>query len=683
MLSKRPLAIVAIVVFIIIVAAVGFLATYDFNQLKPRISDIVRTHTGRELQMEGNVKLAIGLSPRLTVQSVTFQNASWGSRPELARVKKLEIQVDLLPLILGKIKVRRLSLLEPDILVERNTSGRSNLAFDLPRESGKEPLEATQQEKKRNSEIFLAIREVYLENAKLTVKDYRTKSTKTLEIEKLTLHSPGYAEPLDVKLEALFNGTPFRVSGTLGAISNLFRHDTHWPIKLDVNVLDTSVTAEGTIDDPLNMKAADLQFYASGADLSTLQGMSGRPLPNVPVGISGHLRYRGAEKLDVTGVQIKLAGSTVNGEVSAERLQGVPVIVATLKSDSLDLRPLLTTGQKKLPEGTSPPGSTEKDKIFPDKPFDVRFLNRFGASVDVEIARLVMPGFAAEDLHLRAGVKNGRLKISPFTSHIGGGRLTGALEMVPQGKGIDVSTSIDAGDVDLGWIAKTLQIKGDLQGLMKLTVRLKGRGNSVAGIMAGLDGDIVATMGKGHLPLTYLNLIEGDIGKNLLKLVNPLDEAIDETPVNCLVIDFNIVKGKAKSDIILIDDPHKTLVGRTDVDLGTEELDVWLDSKPKGGIGSEQTGKIGISMEELARSFKLGGTLAHPEVEVDALKTAQTVGTILLGPVGVAWLLVSGTSGEEDPCANAMKIAGQGAYKQETSGGKAEGFFDKLKNTIR
>ncbi len=683
MFSKRTLGIAAIVVFIIIIASFGFLATYDFNHLKPRISEIVRSHTGRELHMEGDVRLAIGLSPGLTVQSVTFQNASWGSRPELARVKKLEIQVDLFPLILGKVKVRRLSLLEPDILVERNASGRSNLAFNLPGESGKESLEPPAQEIKSSSEISLAIREVYLENAKLAVKDYRSKSTKMLKIAKLTLRSPGYAEPLDVKMEALFNGTPFRVSGTLGAVSNLFRHDLHWPIKIDVNVLDTTVTAEGTIDDPLTMQAADLRLSASGADLSTLQRMAGRPLPNVPFGISGHLRYRGDEKLDVTGVQIKLAGSTVNGEVSAERLQGVTVIVAKLQSDSLDLRPLLTTGQGKLPTGPSPAGSTQKDKIFPDKPFDVRFLNRFGASVDVEIARLMMPRFAAEDLHLRAGVKNGRLKITPFASKIGGGRLTGDLEMVPQGKSIVVSTSIDAKNVDLDWIAKSLQVKEGSQGLLNLTVRLKGRGNSVAGILAGLDGDLIATMGKGHFPLTNLNLLEADIGKSLLKLLNPFDKDNEGTDVNCLVMDFNIAKGKAKSDIILLDDPQKTLVGRADVDLGTEELDVWLDSKPKGGIGSEQTGKISISVEELARSFKLGGTLAHPEVELDTLKTAKTVGTALLGPVGVAWLLVSGTSGEEDPCANAMKIAGQGAYKQKTSGGGKKGFFQKLMNTIK
>jgi uncharacterized protein involved in outer membrane biogenesis len=681
--SKRSLGIAAIVVFIVILAAFGFLATYDFNQLKPRISEIVRTQTGRELHMDGNVRLAIGLSPRLTIQSVTFQNASWGSRPELARVKKLEIQVDVLPLILGKVKVRRLSLLEPDILLEHNASGRSNLAFDLPRESEKEPLEPVPQEKNRSSEIFLAIREVYLENARLTVKDYRTKSTKTLEIAKLTLHSPGYAEPLKVKMEALFNGAPFRASGTLGAISNLFRHDLHWPIKMDINVLDTGVAAEGTIDDPLNMQAADLRLSASGADLSTLHSMAGRPLPSVPFGISGHLRYRVAGKLDVTGVQIRLAGSTVNGEVSAERLEGVPLIVAKLQSDSLDLRPLFPTDRKKLPGGPSHPGSSEKDKIFPDKPLDFRFFSRFAASVNVEIARLMMPGIAAEELSFRAGVKNGRLEISPFASKIGGGRLTGALDMVPQGKSIGVSTSIDAENVDLDWVAKSLQVKEGLKGLLHLTVRLKGRGNSVAGILAGLDGDIIATMGKGHFPLTNLNLLEADIGKSLLKMLNPFDKTNEGTDVNCLVMDFNIAKGQAKSDIILLDDPQKTLVGRADVDLGTEELDVWLDSKPKEGIGLEKTGKLSISLEELARSFKLGGTLAHPEVELDTLKTAKTVGTALLGPVGVAWLLVSGTSGEEDPCANAMKIAGKGAYKQATSDRKNKGFFDKLLNTIK
>jgi uncharacterized protein involved in outer membrane biogenesis len=44
------------------------------------------------------------------VENVTFQNAPWGSRPEMVRVKNLQIQVSLLPLI-REVEFKRLILM--------------------------------------------------------------------------------------------------------------------------------------------------------------------------------------------------------------------------------------------------------------------------------------------------------------------------------------------------------------------------------------------------------------------------------------------------------------------------------------------------------------------------------------------------------------------------------------------
>ena len=44
-----------------------------------------------------------------------FQNASWETRPEMARIKELEIQVALIPLIQGEVEFKRLIFKEPDM----------------------------------------------------------------------------------------------------------------------------------------------------------------------------------------------------------------------------------------------------------------------------------------------------------------------------------------------------------------------------------------------------------------------------------------------------------------------------------------------------------------------------------------------------------------------------------------
>ena len=96
----------------------------------PEIAKKVRDVTDRELTIGGEMELAISFSPYLVLKEIKFQNAAWGSRPELFTVKRLEIRVSLVPLLFKNIKVDRLMVVEPDILIETDRSGRSNLVFE-------------------------------------------------------------------------------------------------------------------------------------------------------------------------------------------------------------------------------------------------------------------------------------------------------------------------------------------------------------------------------------------------------------------------------------------------------------------------------------------------------------------------------------------------------------------------
>jgi uncharacterized protein involved in outer membrane biogenesis len=86
---KLILAIAAAVAMGGFIAIIIIVASYDFNKLKPQITGFAKEHTGRDLTLAGDIKLGIGLSPDLRVENVSFQNATWGSRPELAKVERL------------------------------------------------------------------------------------------------------------------------------------------------------------------------------------------------------------------------------------------------------------------------------------------------------------------------------------------------------------------------------------------------------------------------------------------------------------------------------------------------------------------------------------------------------------------------------------------------------------------
>ena len=69
--------------------------------------------------------------------------------------------------------------------------------------------------------------------------------------------------------------------------------------------------------------------------------------------------------------------------------------------------------------------------------------------------------------------------------------------------------------MDLGGMLKKLDITDTIDGTLDLKINLRGEGNSVAALMAVLNGDVVAILGEGKMPARYLNLVGGDLGKTL------------------------------------------------------------------------------------------------------------------------------------------------------------------------
>ena len=123
-----------------------------------------------------------------------------------------------------------------------------------------------------------------------------------------------------------------------------------------------------------------------------------------------------------------------------------------------------------------------------------------------------------------------------------------------------VDVKVDIKQMNLGEMLKKLGITQALEGILDLDINLKGQGKSVAALMAGLNGDVVASLGEGKMSTGYLNLVSADISSTLMGLINPLGKKIDSARINCAVFDFNIKNGMAKSDIIIVDDPQKNIV---------------------------------------------------------------------------------------------------------------------------
>jgi len=694
MRRKIILGVLAGIILICLLVIIVVVSTYDYNKFKPMITGIAKKYTGRELTLAGDIKTKISLSPTLQVNDVSFQNAPWSSHPEMIHAKQIEVQLALIPLIKGNINVKRLTLLNPDLMIEVNTSGKTNLEFDLQE---KKKDQAAPPKKDEAETALFDFKEILIKDGKLTVKNHQKKTTFVLTIDQGSRKSAKFMGDGDIDLKGSFNDIPFNVSGKIGSWAGITDPDVSYPLDLKGDIAKIKFAVSGKIKDPVAAKGIDVRFSVKGDDLKRIENITKEPLPiEGPFHISSHLIAATAEKIQMSDMLIELGNSKLNGSVALDLSAKKPRISGDLVSETLDLRPMLIKTEQKTAgtkEKTTKP-ERKSDKLFQNTPLKLDGLHLFDAAVDLQVKQFLLPKLAIDNIVTKVRLKDGNLTVNPLTASIGGGKLVNSLNVRAKENMAVVDVMVDIKQMNLGEMLKKLEMTQSLEGILDLDIDLKGRGKSVAGLMAGLNGDVVASLGQGKIPTGFLNLVSADISATLMRIINPFGKKIDSAQINCAVCDFNIQNGMAKSDVIMVDDPHKTLFSEGTINLKTEALDFRIETHPKEGIGTQDTGKVSISLSKITKPFKLGGTLAHPLPEIDIVGSGTTIGAALLGPVGWAYLLVSGSSGKGNPCKKAHEIAGKGAAgttskagkgKEKTSGteAKKQGIGDRILNIFK
>lgn len=104
----------------------------DWNAYRPDIALLVSGMTGRQLSIDGDVRLVLLPTPTLSASGVRLRNIDGASAPDMIKLKSLDARVALTPLLKGRVVVESMVLVEPDVLLERLPDGRPNWQFLRP-----------------------------------------------------------------------------------------------------------------------------------------------------------------------------------------------------------------------------------------------------------------------------------------------------------------------------------------------------------------------------------------------------------------------------------------------------------------------------------------------------------------------------------------------------------------------
>ena len=123
---RRLAWVLAAVIPLAAIGGVIWGATRDLSRYQARLTDQIRKVTGRELAAKVPLTVKIGRYPAMVAEGVTLTNAPWGTRPDLARVRKLTLFLDPVALLLGEVKIGRLVLEGADIAPVRPSLGSAS-----------------------------------------------------------------------------------------------------------------------------------------------------------------------------------------------------------------------------------------------------------------------------------------------------------------------------------------------------------------------------------------------------------------------------------------------------------------------------------------------------------------------------------------------------------------------------
>jgi uncharacterized protein involved in outer membrane biogenesis len=684
---KWVLGIASAATVVLVVAVYVILSSYNYNGLKPGIIRAVKDNTGRELTIGGDISLKIGFTPALVVEDVSFQNASWGSKPELAKIKQFEIKVRLLPLLSRRIEVKRLILMEPEILFETDNSGKSNFAFETAKKQdltkGKEETEVA--DKWKLSE--LTFNELQIEKGRITYINHELKKTYGAAVGSLMATAKSSESPVMLKLKGAYDDKPFEVTGNLCPLAAFINPIKAWPVNLAVKTESATLTLDGTVKDPLARRGIELSFTLKGEDLASFKQLSGESYHlRGPFDISGRIADTARNAYSISNLKIIQGENDLSGSVELNLAENRPKVTAALSAQKLDLRPYFQAGPKtEKTTRNSSKESGKEDKIFPDRPLPLDTFKQADADVKVQAAQVLLPKLPLNSLVMDIVLKDGSLTVKPLKAVLGKGSMDGSFHLQSQGKVASLAIVFKINKLDISYLTEGHKSMGSLEGNLDADIDLRGQGASIAGLMRGLNGKTVLVMGKGRIDNKYIELLGGDLSSSLFRLLNPFRKETQYTSINCFVSGFNIKDGVASTTAFALNTDYMVVVGEGEINLKTERLDLSLKPVPKQGIGTRFTGKLNVSLSELTRPFKLGGTLAHPSLAVDLTRTAITLGKaiggeMVFGPVGIAAVLIGSSSGDENSCMAAIEAAKKGVrVKKGLVGGVTEGAEDVLK----
>ncbi|MHB8746345.1 MAG: AsmA family protein, partial [Gammaproteobacteria bacterium] len=657
MMLLRFLKWMALAIATLAVIAIIFILVFDWNWLRAPASHRVAQSTGRELVINGNLKVTLGW-PLLHVRAeqVSFGNPEWAKEKYMLTADEVEFSLGLPQLLKKNFDVYDIRLVRPVVNLQVSPDGRKNWLLD-------------KEQKDESSRIQIG--RLTLDHGQVSFDDPRRKTHLAVDVSTQDVVNNGSTQTGVVfAAKGRYQGMPLKARGTGGSVLALNDETLPYPFNVDASIGHTAIQADGTITGLTTLAQVDMQLALRGDSLAEVYPLLGIALPETHAyHTKGHVLHHAKtwryEKFSGQIGASDLAG-TLQVDTDAKRPYLRGQVVSQLL-DITDLGPVIGAQQTmpasaKLRSEPSAPtaavgANAAPSQVLPDIPFRTERWRSVDADVKLR-AKTIRRAKALplEDFTAHLKMQDAVLTLDPLNFGVADGTLASTIVLDGQRDPIQARAKIHIRKILLKKLFPTIKLTKTSIGEINGEVDLEGNGNSVGRMLGTSNGKFALVVAGGEISKLMMEMAGLHLW-DMLKLKITGDQVI---PIRCGVAEFNVKSGVMAADVFILDTTITTLNMSGTISLRDEKLDLELNPKTKK-----------TSVIALRGPIYIHGTFSDPRAEIDTRRVAaRSLGAVALGVINpfLAILpLVETGPGMDSDCGrlihDALQPAPGGTYK--------------------
>ena len=574
----------------------------DFTKHKGLVESVATRAAGRTVKVDEKIAVTTSLWPAFTLEGLRIANPKGFQAGDFAHMKTAEIQVSVLPLLLGKIHIGTFRVKGLSLELVENTEGVVNWSSHAPGEAAsKAPAKPKEEPEKGKWELAsdsLVIEKLILEDISVRYRDSSMPEPLEFRIDECAGAAlPG--KPFALAMKGTLLQEPFSTTVKAASLQELLEESRSW-MEIKTEIAETNLELAGALDLSQALKTLHMKASLKGERLDSLNGLSKLDLPPLKSYGAGGLLSMQKGRIELSDFEIYVGESKLAGKMAIDTTGSRPVAAIELDAPIIQLNDF-DVGDWSAEKSDSEPaaqqeaeskkrdkGAVEEAKKAPDAKaggdkqgaelFSPEVLGRFDAQMNVKVEKVMSGKDELGSGLLTANLKQGRFSLDPIKLNLPGGSLFFALSIKPGREASEASVRAIIENFDFGVLARRAKPDTDMGGTINLNVDLRSSARKLHDLLAKANGYFDFS---GH----PVNLRAGIVDLWAVNLIAAIASRGDDngSKINCIVGRWSMKDGLLRPETFVIDTSKIRICGVGYANFKKERLDLTVAPIAKKG----------------------------------------------------------------------------------------------------